>query len=51
MPAQMPPATRVNGTIEHARAIMASWPAWKRNILVHSGQPSVTVPRKPVVNR
>ena len=27
-----------------------SWPAWKRNILVESAQPTVKVPRTPVNN-
>jgi hypothetical protein len=33
--------------LERCSAMVASWPAWKRNILVHSGQATITTPRTP----
>lgn len=35
--------------IARANAIVASWPAWKRNLLTDSANPSVRVARKPIV--
>jgi hypothetical protein len=32
-----------------AKRIVASWPAWKRNLLGNSLKPTVEVPRNPVV--
>ncbi|MBX3417876.1 MAG: hypothetical protein KF851_09755 [Pirellulaceae bacterium] len=35
--------------IERASEIVASWPVWKQNILIHSSQPRNSVPREPVI--
>lgn len=35
--------------IARAKAIVASWPGWKRNLLVESANPRVRVARKPIV--
>lgn len=32
-----------------ARAIVESWPEWKKNILEQSGKATVSVPREPVL--
>lgn len=37
--------------IEDARKVVRTWPEWKQNILVQSGQPTVSVPREPVNNQ
>jgi hypothetical protein len=37
--------------IQFASDIVGQWPAWKRNILVHSLQPMNSKPRSPVDNR
>lgn len=37
--------------IDRANKLVESWPAWKRNILINSSKPSVSVPRPPVNNR
>ncbi len=34
-----------------ATALVASWPAWKQNILENSSKPTVSVPRIPVDNQ
>ncbi len=36
--------------IERATAEVQTWPAWKRNILVHSSQPTNSSARTPVNN-
>lgn len=36
--------------LEGSAARVAKWPAWKRNILKHSSEPTMSVPRKPVVH-
>jgi hypothetical protein len=36
--------------VKQATKIVESWPLWKQNILKHSGEPSVSVPRTPVDN-
>lgn len=35
--------------IARAKAIVASWPGWKRNLLIQSGNPRVLVARRPIV--
>lgn len=37
--------------IESANKQIASWPEWKKNILIHSLSPTVSIPRKPVINK
>ncbi|TWU15782.1 hypothetical protein [Allorhodopirellula heiligendammensis] len=37
--------------IERATAEVQTWPSWKRNILVHSSQPTNSTARTPVDNR
>ncbi len=36
-------------TIANARALVATWPEWKRNILRDSASPTVRVPRTPII--
>jgi len=36
--------------LARATALVATWPAWKRNILEQSSRPTVSVPRTPVDN-
>jgi len=36
--------------IDKATNLVNTWPGWKRNILAHSSQPSVSAPRPPVNN-
>ena len=35
--------------IERASKIVALWPVWKQNILLHSSRPKNSVPRLPVI--
>lgn len=35
--------------IARAKAIVAAWPGWKRNLLVESANPRVRVARRPIV--
>ena len=35
--------------IENAKAIVASWPEWKQNILAYSASASRQTPRTPVI--
>ena len=37
--------------IKIATTRVETWPAWKRNILVESAQPTVKLPRTPVNNQ
>lgn len=37
--------------LEYAAKVVATWPAWKRNILGYSSQPTRKEPRQPVDNR
>ncbi|TWT96402.1 hypothetical protein Pla100_28800 [Neorhodopirellula pilleata] len=37
--------------IARATAEVQTWPSWKRNILVHSSQPTNSTARTPVDNR
>lgn len=37
--------------IEFAEQIVKDWPAWKRNILLHSSQPMNSTARVPVNNQ
>ncbi len=37
--------------IDVATKLVQAWPDWKRNILVHSAQPTVVSPRTPVNNQ
>ena len=37
--------------VAKANRLVATWPAWKQNILAHSSQPSVSSPRPPVDNQ
>lgn len=39
----------IQAAYDAAKAIVGSWPEWKRNILEHSGKPTVSVPREPVL--
>lgn len=34
---------------EYAAKIMESWPAWKRNILQHSTEPTNKMARPPII--
>jgi len=34
--------------LKRASAIVASWPEWKRNILVSMSSPTVKTPREPI---
>jgi hypothetical protein len=36
--------------LKRAAAMVATWPAWKQNILKHSGEPMSETPREPVDN-
>jgi hypothetical protein len=40
----------VKEAIERATKLVKSWPLWKQNILVNSGQATLKIPRRPVVN-
>ncbi len=40
----------LNEAVRIANALVADWPAWKRNILEDSASPTVAVPRQPVFN-
>ena len=40
----------INRLIKQASDWIDTWPAWKRNILVQSSQPTVSKPREPVDN-
>jgi hypothetical protein len=40
----------IKQAIKIATELVESWPLWKRNILKHSGEPTVYPPRKPVNN-
>ncbi len=37
--------------VKLANEIVRNWPAWEKNILEHSLQPTNSVPRAPVDNR
>lgn len=38
----------IHQQIRIATGLVQKWPAWKQNILVQSGQPTVKVPRTPL---
>ena len=33
-----------------ATKLVKSWPEWKQHILEHSMKPTLSVPRKPIIN-
>ena len=41
----------VDQQIAKANILIATWPNWKQNILVHSSKPTVSTPRTPVNNQ
>jgi hypothetical protein len=34
--------------IEYASSILREWPPWKRNILKHSSEPTLAMPREKI---
>lgn len=44
-------ASRMRKTVEHAQALVATWPPWKQNILEDSAKSMRDTPRLPVENK
>ena len=42
-------STEIREQIEFASRVVEQWPAWKRNILMHSSEPTNSSARQPVI--